>query len=151
MVYFCIMKNFKSKNWDEVEYEFYWFCGKGEFLQADGDNIMVDEFTVRPIDKGIKGTYTFQALEIDAEIKILSQTRDEGDCVKGMGICEAMLPELFGYYKKNIISSSKRVSKIPGESRVKKMTDIYEKLVTKGLVQYDEKRDVYVYPNPISL
>ncbi|MEZ2336998.1 hypothetical protein AB6735_15245 [Mucilaginibacter sp. RCC_168] len=144
------MNKFKSKNWNNVELDFYWFYGKGEFLQPDGNNIIVDEFTVRPIDKGIQGTYTFQVLENDNEAKILSQTRDEGNGVKGMNICEAMLPELHRYYKKNIISSSKSAPVIPEESRVKKMTAVYEQLEKTGLVKYDNIRDIFVYPNHVS-
>ncbi|QKJ28390.1 hypothetical protein HQ865_00980 [Mucilaginibacter mali] len=144
------MNKFKSKNWDNVEFDFHWFKGKGEFLQPDGNNITVDEFTVCPVDKAMPGTYTFQVLESDSEAKILSQTRDEGEGVKGMNICGAMLPEFYRHYGKNIISSSKSAPTVPEESRVKKMTAIYKLLEETGLVKYDNTRDVFVYPNVVS-
>jgi len=144
------MNKFKSKNRDDVEFDFYWFKGKGEFLQPDSSNLIVDEFTVCPMEKAIKGIYTIQVLESDNEAKILSQTRDEGEGVKGMNICEAMLPELYRHYTKNIISSSKSASTVPEESRVKKMTAIYERLEETGLVKYDDTRDVFIYPNVVS-
>ena len=120
--------------------------GGGDVMLRYGvENLHGDEITIVSVDKTKIGSYTLIMMDAGDGMKILNQVHDESPNVRGKGICEAMLPELYEYYKKPIISSSKRVPVMPGEGRVKNVTGNYEEMMARDVVRYDSDRDVYIY------
>jgi hypothetical protein len=138
------MNKLKTINDNKLESEFLWFVVEGELLQADEPNLQADDFTIKPIDSNISGLYTIQTQIIGNEVKIVNQSRTKSEAVTGKAIFEYMLPVLYDYYNKTIISSS-RSKGVKDEYLVDNVKANYEKLVKKGIVKYDESRDIYVY------
>jgi hypothetical protein len=132
------MNKLKTINDSKLESEFFWFVVEGELLQANEPNLQADDFTIKPIDSNI------QTQIIGNEVKIVNQSRTKSEAVTGKAIFEYMLPVLYDYYNKTIISSS-RSKGVKDEYLVDNVKANYEKLVKKGIVKYDESRDIYVY------
>jgi len=138
------MNKLKTINDDNLESDFYWFVVEGELLQANAPNLKADDFTIKPIDNTKEGSYTIQTQFIGNEVKVVNQSRTNHEAVTGKAIFEYMLPKLYDHYNKTIISSSRKKG-VKDEYMVDNVKDNYEKLKDKGLVKYDESRDIYIY------
>ena len=111
------------------------------------DSLPVDQFDIRAKnDHGVP--YQIQILDLGTEVKVLFQHNNGNPAVSKKNIFGGMLPELYAFYNKPIISSSFLYPTVPNERRIPATAGkMYNKLLGRGIVFIDQTRDIFYYKN----